>query len=113
MEVVFYWLGSVIVSLLIVLVGAIYGGIKLGFNYSLSSTAEFWTLLSVALMLLPIVNIVVGIMTACVYVKETKHLHQGLQQDCLRYEYKNTNSNFIKECFIYDVVSIKRWYSDF
>ena len=78
MEIVFYWLGSGIVSLLITLVGAIYAGIKLGFNYSPSSMAKFWTLLSVALTLLPIVNIVVGITTACVYVKETKHLHQGL-----------------------------------
>lgn len=72
MEIVFYWLGSGIVSLLIALAGAIYAGIKLGFNYSPSSTAKFWTLLSVVFMLLPIVNIVAGIMTACVYVKETK-----------------------------------------
>ena len=72
MEIVFYWLGSGIVSLLIVLIGAIYTGIKRGFNYSPSSTAEFWTLLSVALTLLPIVNIVVGIITTYIYIKETK-----------------------------------------
>ena len=102
MEIVFCWLGSGIISLLIVLVGAIYAGIKLGFNYRPSSKARFWTSLSVTLMLLPVVNIVVGTTTACIYVKETKHLHQGLQQDCLRYEYKNTNSKFYIPELVWD-----------
>lgn len=78
MEIVSYWLGSGIVSLLIPLVGAVYAGIKLGFNHRPSSTAEFWTILSIVFMLFPPVNILVGITTAYVYVKETKHLHRGL-----------------------------------
>lgn len=73
MEIVFYWLGSIIVSLIIALVGAIYAGIKLGFNCKLSNTAKFWTSLNIALMPLPIVNIIVaGITTVYIYVKETK-----------------------------------------
>lgn len=72
MEIIHYWLGSTIVSLLIALAGAIYVGIKLGFDHRPSSEAMFWTLLNTVFALFPVVNIVVGIMTACVYVKETK-----------------------------------------
>lgn len=72
MEIIHYWLGSAIVSLLIALAGAIYAGTKLGFDHKPSSEAMFWTLLGTVFALLPVVNIVVGIMTACVFVKETK-----------------------------------------
>ena len=72
MEIVFYWLSSGIISLLIVLIGAVYAGIKLGFNYRSSSKAGLWTMLSFMFMLIPIINIITSVITAYIYVKEVK-----------------------------------------
>lgn len=72
MEIVFYWLGSVIISLLIVLVGAVYAGIKLGFNYRTSNRAGLWSMLSIMFLFIPIINIITSVITAYIYVKEVK-----------------------------------------
>lgn len=72
MDIVLYWLGSVIISLLIVLVGAVYTGIKLGFNTRISGRAGFWAMLSVMFMFIPVVNIIIGVITAYVHIKEVK-----------------------------------------
>lgn len=72
MDIVLYWLGSVIISLLIVLVGAVYAGIKLGFNTRISGRAGFWAMLSVMFMFIPVVNIIIGVITAYVHIKEVK-----------------------------------------
>lgn len=72
MDIVLYWLGSVIISLLMVLVGAVYAGIKLGLNHSISGRAGFWTMLSKEFMFIPVVNIIIGVITAYVYIKEVK-----------------------------------------
>ena len=72
MDIVLYWLGSVIISLLMVLVGAVYAGIKLGFNNRISGRAGLWTMLSIMFMLIPIVNIITSVITAYIYVKEVK-----------------------------------------
>lgn len=72
MDIVLYWLGSVIISLLMVLVGAVYAGIKLGFNNRISGRAGFWAMLSMVFMFIPVVNIIIGVITAYVYIKEVK-----------------------------------------
>lgn len=72
MDIVLYWLGSWIISLLIVLVGAVYAGIKLRFNHGISSRAGLWTMLSIMFMLIPIINIITSVITAYIYVKEVK-----------------------------------------
>lgn len=72
MDIVLYWLGSVIISLLIVLVGAVYAGIKLGFNHRISGRVEFWAMLSIVFMFIPVVNIIIGVITAYVFIKEVK-----------------------------------------
>lgn len=72
MDIVLYWLGSGIISLLIVLVGAVYVGIKLGFNSRTSGRAGFWAMLSMVFMFIPVVNIIIGVITAYVYIKEVK-----------------------------------------
>ena len=72
MDIVLYWLGSGIISLLIVLVGAVYAGIKLGFNHRTSNRAGLWTMLSIMFMLIPIINIITSVITAYIYVKEVK-----------------------------------------
>ena len=72
MDIVLYWLGSVIISLLIVLVGAVYAGIKLGFSARVSDCCAAWAMLFIILMFFPIINIIVGVITAYVYIKEVK-----------------------------------------
>lgn len=72
MDIVLYWLGSVIISLLIVLVGAVYAGIKLGFNNRISGRVGSWAMLSMEFMFIPVVNIIIGVITAYVCIKEVK-----------------------------------------
>lgn len=72
MDIVLYWLGSVIISLLIVLVGAVYAGMKPEFNNRISGRAGFLTMLSMVFMFIPVVNIIIGVITAYVYIKEVK-----------------------------------------
>lgn len=72
MDIVPYWLGSVIISLLIVLVEAVYARIKLGSNNRTSDRAGFWVMLSMVFMFIPVVNIIIGVITAYVYIKEVK-----------------------------------------
>lgn len=74
MEIIFYCLLSSILSLLIVLGGALFAGLKLGFSARVPSHCVVWTMLSMTLMFFPIINITVGIITAYKYIKEAKSL---------------------------------------